>query len=250
MIDETFEKILDHFYWNVLHNDLDLVIVIIGRERSGKSTLSGETALYINKMRKRYWNLPPIYDAKKDKTFRASQFGQAVADSKEKGRVIVYDEGVTGMNARTAMSVTNVALNDILYQCGMKNLVLVVNIPAFFGLDKNVRTRRVAIVLNVLMKSRKIRDEKGNVFNQIVRGYFDAYIGKDISKIQEGDNGVEVFGSPTFRNLRFTRSEENQTTDMERSEKQKNIEYAAKRIREAEEKKNKTAEDGKTKRKD
>lgn len=244
-LDSRFRKEVDNFYWNVIRNDIDMLVVVVGKERAGKTTLSKHTGNYINAIRSEYWGLPESYIPKKSISLSPYRFAKSVQDAgtdegvPTPGGVLIYDEAVTGTGARRSASTPNVAINTILMQCGMKNLAMFMNIPSFFGLDQNCRVRRVAMVCHVKMDTETIEEENGRQFEKLTRGYFDLYMGSHIHEIgRNPDGGAEIWPKPTYANMRFAIPEVNFKSEegKEEDSKSQNIAREVQRIKEWEDK--------------
>lgn len=117
--------------------DWDVVLVIDGLERSGKSVLAQQIAKYLD----RELTIDQI-------TFTPQEFRTQIEKSK-KGRAIVLDEAITGLFSRQAMHSTNVELVKCFAQCGQKNLVLIVVLPSFFILDSYIAIHRSRALLHI-----------------------------------------------------------------------------------------------------
>lgn len=148
----------------------DAVILIDGKERSGKSTLAMTIAHYLS-----------------DSKFNEQWICSGFQDAKDKisncpnGSTLILDEGSLVFNSKDAIRRENVILQKILDVVGQKNLTLIVVLPSFFDLNKNIACRRSRFLLHVYT------DEELN------RGYF-AYYGEK-SKNLLYELGKKNFGS-------------------------------------------------------
>lgn len=149
-MDGYLKGILDKIKVSVT-KDMDLIILVDGPERAGKSTLAQQCAAYCDPT----FNISRI-------CFTPDEFRKAVMAA-EPGQAIVYDEAYTGLNSRGTMSVINRALVSLLAEIGQKNLIIFVAMPTFFDLDKYVAIWRSKVLLHVYT---------GDNFE---RGYFAAY---------------------------------------------------------------------------
>lgn len=149
-MDGYLKGILDEIKQSV-KRDMDLIILVDGPERSGKSTLAQQCAAYCDPS----FNLARV-------CFTPDEFRKAIMEA-EPGQAIVYDEAYTGLNSRGTMSVINRALVSMLAEIGQKNLIIFVVMPTFFDLDKYVAIWRSKVLLHVYT---------GEKFE---RGFFAAY---------------------------------------------------------------------------
>lgn len=149
-LDGYLKGVLDEVKHSVT-KDMDLIILVDGPERSGKSTLAQQCAAYCDPT----FNLARI-------CFTPDEFRKSIMDATP-GQAIVYDEAYTGLNSRGTMSVINRALVSMLAEIGQKNLIIFVVMPTFFDLDKYVAIWRSKILLHIYT---------GEKFQ---RGFFAAY---------------------------------------------------------------------------
>lgn len=118
-----------------IRNDLDHVFTISGDERSGKSTLVVQWALYCD----------PTFNLSR-MCYTASAFIKAVQEAAPY-TAVVYDEAMNGLSSRESMTYTNRTLNKVFAECGQKNLFLFVLIPDFFSLDQYVAVHRSRVLI-------------------------------------------------------------------------------------------------------
>ena len=77
--------------------------------------------------------------------------------------VIIYDEGRTGLDAKTTMTTLNKMLEDFFQECGVFNHVILIVLPDFFKLHADYACSRSYFLIDVFL------DESFN------RGYFNFY---------------------------------------------------------------------------
>ena len=170
-----------------LKKDFDCVGIISGRgkTRTGKSTIGGQVGYFCA------WliaggemDLSRIEDSNrmvndghgvvvkkpnKSLNFSLKSLAFSPEDLMRLGRtlpknsVIVYDEGRTGLDAKTTMSALNRMLEDFFQECGQYNHVILVVLPDFFKLHADYAVSRSYFLIDVLL------DENFN------RGYFNFY---------------------------------------------------------------------------
>jgi hypothetical protein len=109
--------------------DMDTVILICGKERKGKSTLSFKLARMID----------PSFDHTR-MVFAATDLIK-LATELPKGSAIVLDEAIIGGFSRDAMAKQNKDFVKFLVICGERNLVLFINFPKLKNVDSYIRGR-------------------------------------------------------------------------------------------------------------
>lgn len=118
-------------YRKVKWENQHLPFVIVGKPGSGKSYLS----LYLA------WLLYPKFKPSESIVFNASDFANIVAKEKlPKGFPIIIDD--SGITAGSSDAVTKEvkAISKIMQSVRSRNLIIILNLPHFFLLAKNVRT--------------------------------------------------------------------------------------------------------------
>jgi len=143
---------LQHFKKMVLHDDLDCIILVDGGEGAGKSVLAQQIAKFLD----------PSFGVG-DICFSGSQFKKAVINA-EKYKCIVFDEALSALNKMKSISSLNVSVVDLLAEVRQKNLFIIIILPSFFDLTKNVACWRSRALFHVYMKGEKFQ-----------RGFFNAY---------------------------------------------------------------------------
>jgi len=163
----------------MVKKDMDLVFVIDGMERSGKSVIAQQMASEVDPT----FNIDRI-------VFTPSEFKNAVMHAK-KYQAVVYDEAYGGMSSRQAMSYINIGLVKCLAEIGQKNLFIFVVLPSYFELDRYVALHRSRVLIHVYMKG-------------MTRGFFSFY---DIKKKKDmwlyGKKSYSYCVKPNFSG-RFT----------------------------------------------
>jgi len=168
-----------------LKKDFDCVGIVSGRgkTRTGKSTIAsqigffcawliagGEMDLRRVEDSNRFVNdAPVIKKPNKPLNFSLKNFAFAPEDLMRLGRelpknsVIIYDEGRTGLDAKTTMTALNRMLEDFFQECGQYNHVILIVLPDFFKLHSDYAVSRSYFLIDVLL------DENFN------RGFFNFY---------------------------------------------------------------------------
>jgi len=131
----------------------DCVIIVDGREGSGKSTFAMQIGKYCD----------PTLDLSRI-VFSPEDFREAILKS-EKGQCIIYDEAFTGFSSRGSLSPINKVLVSLAMQMRQKNLFIIIVLPTIFMLDKYMAMHRTKALIHVF-------ESKGR------RGYFRLFNNK------------------------------------------------------------------------
>lgn len=121
-----------------IRNDDDLIIVITGDERKGKSTLAFLMASYMD----------PGFDPADQMTFSGDDFSR-VGSRLGKYRAVVLDEAIRGGFSRDAPTEANKKLAKFLTVCGERNLIGVICWPKLRWLDPILKEHRCKWNLHV-----------------------------------------------------------------------------------------------------
>jgi hypothetical protein len=122
---------------DIIKKDWDLIFLVDGAERSGKSALAQQCAVIFD---------PDI--TINQICFTPQEFRKCVLDAKPY-TVVIYDEAYTGLTSRGTMSVINRTLVSLLAEIGQRNLIIFVVMPTYFDLDKYVALWRSRALLHV-----------------------------------------------------------------------------------------------------
>ena len=123
--------------------DFDYFIVIVGKERRGKTTLEGQLLYFMTDGNCTAEDI--CMDAEEFTTH--FQFV-------EKGNAICMDEGGTNLNSREAMTQMNRTLTKAFMVSGIKNVGVIVCIPSFFLLDSYIRNHRIDLLFAIPKRGR------------------------------------------------------------------------------------------------
>lgn len=136
-IEKELRKDLDRIKKLVTgERDEDIVIIIDGRERSGKSVLALQVAKYLDP---KFSINAVCYDPETFTKFILTH----------RKRAVVYDESITGLNVQRRYEKTTVMLDELLAQSGQQNLYTILVIPFFFELTKRTAIGRGELLLHV-----------------------------------------------------------------------------------------------------
>lgn len=188
---------------NVSDNRIDALIIFIGGERMGKSTLQTRVALCfahfmktdLKLQRDYFYDQTEYINACLNTTF-ADNEGKPFPKKGGEHHIKVYDEPVLGMNARKWATEGNVLINQMFSIIGFKYMVLLASFPSWWMLDNMAREHRVAALFRVYGKIG--RDGWVN------KGYFKLYNGEMARKIyKQRETGRTVFPRTKYVDMRF-----------------------------------------------
>ena len=130
-----------------MKKDNDIIIIVDGRERIGKSVFAQQVGWYMSNGQ---LSLADI-------CFTAKEFQERVKNCTQ-GSTIIFDECYLGMASLDAMQQYNRMLLKMLVTCGQKNLCLILVLPSFFDLIKYVPLHRADVLLHCF----KHKNERGH----------------------------------------------------------------------------------------
>ncbi len=137
--------------------DWDFVILISGSgvPRVGKSVLAQQVGYYLDNSFNN-WNMCLSADEFQRKS-------KSLIKTNKKGVALVYDEAKFGLDARRAMETVTKTLLDFFAECGQLNAYLILVLPEFFDLKKEICLNRSVCLINCYYKG------------EFQRGYFEFY---------------------------------------------------------------------------
>lgn len=124
----------------VLHQDIDCVIIVDGKEGAGKSV----HALQIGYM----LDVEHSIDINTQVCYTPEEVKEAITTLK-RGKAIVFDEARRGFNRRRSTEKVNIELTDLFAECRQNNLFLVVVMPSFYDMDMNIAVWRSRVLVHV-----------------------------------------------------------------------------------------------------
>lgn len=146
MMDNYLKKKLDNILM-ILKENWDAVIIIDGKERSGKSELGFTCGDYLSYNLGASFELENVCAHGKDALEKLESF-------KDKS-VLQIDEGSLMFSSKDALTNEQKQLIKVLNVIGQKNMVLIIVLPSIFDLHKYIAVRRSLFLLHVYA------DEKG-----------------------------------------------------------------------------------------
>lgn len=157
-LDRTLRNNLDDMQEDVRKDD-DIVIVIDGKERIGKSLLGMVVGWYLSGGKLQL----------KDICLSPEEFKERIRLSQQYD-VIIFDECYLGLAAADWASTYNRLIKRMLVTCGQRNLMIILILPSVFDLDKYVALHRADCLLHCFKF-------KG------LRGHFSFYNNRRLQKL-------------------------------------------------------------------
>jgi len=145
-MDGILKANLDILYKAVTKDDWDGILLVDGYEGAGKSVLAQQIGYYLARgvEQKIEFDVDNI-------CFTSDDFKNKVVGSK-KHNIILWDEARRGINVRRSMSSINSAITDMLAEIRQKNLFIIIVMPTFMDMDKNVAVWRAKCLIHVYTK--------------------------------------------------------------------------------------------------
>jgi predicted transcriptional regulator len=120
-----------------IHKDDDIVLIVDGKERIGKSVFAMLVGWYMSDGKLVLDDICLTPDEFKDKVKKAKKYD-----------VVIFDECYLGMSSADAMRTYNRLLKKLLVTVGQKNLVIILVLPSVFDIDKYVALHRADALLH------------------------------------------------------------------------------------------------------
>lgn len=194
---------IDRLSKNVMDNRIDALIIFIGGERLGKSTLISRVALcfadYLHTevkiKRDFFYDQTEFINSCLKTTFEDNE-GKPYPKKGGQHCIKVFDEPVLGMNARKWATEGNILLNQTFSIIGFKYMVVLAGFPNWYMVDNTAREHRVIALFQVYGKV----DKNGLV----QKGFFRLYNGAQARKIYRNrETRRIIFPKTKFNDLRF-----------------------------------------------
>ena len=131
---------LDRWRNAVLNQDIDCVVLVDGKEGSGKSVHALQIAFMLD--------IEHSIDLDTQVCYTPEEVKIAITTLK-KGKAIVFDEARRGLNRRRSTEKVNIDLTDLFAECRQNNLFLVVVMPSFYDMDMNIAVWRSRALVHV-----------------------------------------------------------------------------------------------------
>lgn len=135
-VDAKHKRLLDRIK-ALNKKNWDCIAIYDGKEGAGKSTKAIQDAYYLDPL----LNLDRI-------CFNSTDFMNA-CKSASIGQAVVYDEAYTGLYSRASMSKVNRTIVKMLAEIRQKRLYIMIVMPTFFDLDRNIALWRTRYLVHV-----------------------------------------------------------------------------------------------------
>ena len=127
--------------------DKDVVFIVDGKERGGKSKFADILAAYAASQLGTKYDLSCM-------CMTPEEFRNKIQNAK-KNEVVIYDEAHRGMGSRRALSEINNILIDLMMEMGQRNLFVIVVLPTIFMLDRYPALYRARGLFHIYEKERQ-----------------------------------------------------------------------------------------------
>jgi len=156
--DRLYIKFIKNVIKTINKKDEDFVLVVDGKERSGKSVFAMQMAKSID----------PSFCLDR-LCFSADDFEEKIKNA-SKGQAVVLDEAYRHLSSSGALSEVNRLLKSLMMEMGQKNLFVIIVLPTFYLLDRYVAIWRAKALINIY-KTKK------------TKGCWKLYNGKKITRL-------------------------------------------------------------------
>ena len=121
----------------LVKEDADLVIIVDGKERMGKSLFTFQQAKYLD----------PSFDLNRV-CFNPKEFLHQIRTAPQ-GSVVVFDEAFRGLSSKGSQSKINKEIVQALMEVGQRNLIIFIVLPTFFLLEIYAAVLRSHALLHI-----------------------------------------------------------------------------------------------------
>jgi len=183
---------LDILIDDMMYSEMDVVIVLDGKEGTGKSRNARLIAKYISHVTGVEFNHNNIHFS----TFEYIKY----SESKPKYNINVLDESREALNKKRGMSKSNVFFTNWLSENRDKQQVHIIVLPAIHDLDNYISVWRMSLLINCLKKH--IISETSKSKYVLDRGYFKVFEnGKDLQIVLQNKQRYGYYSYP--RNCKY-----------------------------------------------
>lgn len=144
---------------DLILDDWDMIFLVDGLERTGKSVLAQQIAYYLDPT----FNLDRI-------CFSTDELKRCIINA-QPYQALIFDEAFTGLSSKASMSKESQELIQVFAEMGQKNLFLLIVMPTFYELNRYVAIHRSRALIHVYSGS----DPKQPKKDGFVRGFFTFY---------------------------------------------------------------------------
>ena len=140
-------KAIPQWIERTIEEDFDRVILVVGKEGVGKSTLALLLGYLITEERNKALGIDRPFEVETNVSYNLQKLKKQVFKDSESGDVRIVDESaVTGGYKREAMGKQNRLLNKTLMTCRSRNQILFFLIPSINAVESYIRERCHAII--------------------------------------------------------------------------------------------------------
>jgi energy-coupling factor transporter ATP-binding protein EcfA2 len=141
------EKVIPGWLDKCINKDFDRIVLVVGSEGVGKSTLALLLGDLIHKERKKLNGNETMFEVENNIYYDLSKLRNDVYNNAEPGDVRIIDEAVlTGGYRRDAMGRDNRSLNRVLMTCRSRNQILIFLIPSVNSVESYILERAAAVI--------------------------------------------------------------------------------------------------------
>lgn len=153
---------LEGFKEAVMYQDFDCVVLVDGKEGTGKSVHGMQIAKFLD--------VDNDIDIEKQICYTPEQLKKAIT-TLPKFKAIVFDEARRGFNRRRSTQDVNIDLTDLFAECRQNNLFLIIIMPSFYDMDQQIAVWRSRLLIHVWYEW----DLKAPKGEKLVRGFAHMY---------------------------------------------------------------------------
>ena len=165
---------LDASYDDMYYSDMDIVIILDGKEGTGKSYTARVVGAYFSHITGISFNSENIHFTTDD-YIKSSENGK-------KYQINILDEGRQALNKKRSMSKSNVKFTNWLSENRDKNQIHIIILPAIHDLDSYISIWRMTFLIHHLKVHIKSNVTRSGY--RLVHGYFKVYDnGKDLQNV-------------------------------------------------------------------
>lgn len=161
LLKEDIDILID----DVVVGEMDLLVIIDGKEGSGKSYDARLIGKYIASVVKTPFSVPNIH-------FNTAAYIE-FSESKPKHTVNVLDESREALNKKRGMSSSNVGFTNWLSENRDKQQIHIIVLPAIHDLDSYISIWRMKLLIHKLIGHTKDTHTRSKY--KLLRGYFRVY---------------------------------------------------------------------------
>jgi len=184
---------------DVMVGEMDLVIILDGKEGSGKSYDGRLLGKYISTITKTPFRVDNIH-------FSTEKY-MNFSESMPKFTINILDESREALNKKRGMSKSNVNFTNWLSENRDKQQIHILILPAIHDIDSYISVWRMKLLIHKLLGHGK--NEKNRSGYELVRGYFKVYENnKDLQQVMHNKMKYGSYAYPRdykyMRKIKYT----------------------------------------------